>query len=696
MGNRRHKKASKSVLERSTVETVEKRTEDSNNKVLTQKTSISNDEDTTGDTAEVSEKTNSKSDVSAATKEVTEDDDNYLPNEPEKSCENKSKAIDQESIGVELAKNINGSITLDEIDDESKENELDGDNVKNIENNINGDTEVTQQVPVLRLVAIEKLLKPDFMKEEETVKESTSVKPKTSTKVAKISSRSRKSISYVEISDSSENETIESINSSSENELPSKNLSGTSRKSGDLSSKENNSTNNILSDGKSKHNFNNPTIISPSKAKMVKSFTLNIEKMPNNVNKLMKVYKVNDKKNHDELTNSEPIDIWSESDDFENMISTSKIEKKNSDAESSKTNSICEKEKSTRATRFNNASCKEELLKESNKNKKLNNKGSTKLSYKTKNDCLEATTRTTRNSEKRASSTTSSQINTEEEAAEEESIAVVENNTSKRSIKNRQSNLRDEPIASQSNSKVSVDKDGDDDVNDNDDDDKDKESSDEVLAIKKELIVPETRNKKKSPQKKFSNESEDSDNSSSSNGKVQKTKEVSDNLSSTSADEEISDDEPSPILETRMRSREKYDKNADFISLKKTIALRKKKKIEEIKPKMKSKSIQSTDNASKFKIPLKTKPDLIAKEKNEQETTPKTENTEITQTNAKKNTVANDPNADEKQEQIAKDNDSIVNSKFKKSYNTKCFFLFVQRFHCPGQLLSSQFNQNSN
>lgn len=690
MGNRRHKKASKSVLERSTVESEEKKTEDPINTDPTKKPSISNDEDTTGDTAEVSEKTNSKSDVSAATKDVSEDDDNYLPNEPEKSCVNKSKDIDQESLGVELAKNINGSIILDEIDEESKENELDVDNVKNIENNSNGDTEDLQQVPVLRLVAIEKLLKPDFMQEEETIKESTSAKSKTLTKLAKSSSRSRKSISYVEISDSSENETIESINSSSENGESSKKLSGTSRKSCDLSSKENNSTNNILSDGKSKHDFNNPTIISPSKAKMVKSFTLNIEKMPNNVNKLMKVYKVKDKKNHDELTNSEPIDIWSESDDFENMISTSKIEKKSSDAESSKTNSNCEKEESTRSTRFNKASCKEELLNESNINKKPNNKGSTKLSCKTKSDSLEPTKRTTKNSEKRSSSSTSSRINTEEDAAKEESSAVIENNTSKRSLKNRQTNIKNEPI------EVSVDKDDedeDDSDNDNDNDnDKDKESSDEILTIEKESIVPEKRNKKKSPQKKFSNESEDSDNNSSSNEKVQKTKEVSDNLSSNSADEEISQDEPSPLLETRMRSREKYDKNADFISLKQTIALRKKKKIEDMVPKMKSKSNQSTDNASKFKIPLKTK----AKEKNEQETTPKTENTEITQTNAKKNTVVNNPNADVKKEQITKDNDSIVNSKFKKSYNPKCFFLFVQRFHCPGQLLSSKFNLNSN
>ena len=650
MGNRRHKKASKSVLERSTVETVEKKSEDSINKVLTKIPSNSNDEDTTGDTAEVSEKTNSKSDVSAATKEVTEDDDNYLPNEPDKSCVNKNKAIDQESVGVELAKNINGSIILDEIDDESKENELD--NVKNIENKTKGDTEIIQQVPVLRLVAIEKLLKPDFMKEEETLKASTSSKSNTLTKLSKTSSRSRKNISYVEISDSSENETVESINSSSENEENSKKLPLASRKSGDIGIKENISTNKILSDGKSKHDFNNPSIISPSKAKMVKSFTLNIEKMPTNVNKLMKVYKVNDQKNHDELASPEPIDIWSESDDFENMISTSKIEKKSSDPEkSSKTNGNSEKEKSTRATRLNKASYNEEMLIESNKNKKPNCKSSLKISHKTKNDDLEVTRRTTRNSEKRAFNSTSRRINTKEDAAEEKSTTVIDNNTSKMSIKNPQNKIIDEPIASNSNLKKSVNKDEDDDN----------------IAIEIESIVSESRNKNRSPQKKFSNDREDSDHSSSSNENVQKTKEVPNNMSSTSADEEISEDEPSPILETRMRSREKYEKHADFISLKQTISLRKKKKLDEMEPKVNSKSIQSTDNASKFKIPLKTKSNLIASNVNNHETTPKTEITEITQTNSKKNTVVNNPSADVKKEQNAIDNDSIVNPKFKKS-----------------------------
>ena len=650
MGNRRHKKASKSVLERSTVETVEKKSEDSINKVLTKIPSNSNDEDTTGDTAEVSEKTNSKSDVSAATKEVTEDDDNYLPNEPDKSCVNKNKAIDQESVGVELAKNINGSIILDEIDDESKENELD--NVKNIENKTKGDTEIIQQVPVLRLVAIEKLLKPDFMKEEETLKASTSSKSNTLTKLSKTSSRSRKNISYVEISDSSENETVESINSSSENEENSKKLPLASRKSGDIGIKENISTNKILSDGKSKHDFNNPSIISPSKAKMVKSFTLNIEKMPTNVNKLMKVYKVNDQKNHDELASPEPIDIWSESDDFENMISTSKIEKKSSDPEkSSKTNGNSEKEKSTRATRLNKASYNEEMLIESNKNKKPNCKSSLKISHKTKNDDLEVTRRTTRNSEKRAFNSTSRRINTKEDAAEEKSTTEIDNNTSKMSIKNPQNKIIDEPIASNSNLKKSVNKDEDDDN----------------IAIEIESIVSESRNKNRSPQKKFSNDREDSDHSSSSNENVQKTKEVPNNMSSTSADEEISEDEPSPILETRMRSREKYEKHADFISLKQTISLRKKKKLDEMEPKVNSKSIQSTDNASKFKIPLKTKSNLIASNVNNHETTPKTEITEITQTNSKKNTVVNNPSADVKKEQNAIDNDSIVNPKFKKS-----------------------------
>lgn len=631
MGNRRHKKASKSVLERSTVE---KGTEDSNDKELTQKPSNSNDEDITGDTAEVSEKTNSKSDVSAATKEVTEDDDNNLPNELDKSCVNNYKSNEQESHGVEVANDKNGLKVLDEIDDESKENELEVDIVKNIENISNEDTEAEQQAPILRLVAIEKLLKPEFKKKDSTTKASTSLKSITlASKLTKTSSRSRKSISYVEISDSSENECDEIIDSSSENEEGLRKQSATTRKNGNLNSKENNSTNNILNDGKSKNDFNNTTIILPSKAKLVKSFSLNIEKMPINVNKLMKVYKLNDKKNNDELVNnSKPLDIWSESDDFENMISTSKIEKKSSDAEKDSKRNNCEKEKfTTRATRFNKTNKYAEMLNDSKTKKRPNIKGLI--------NAFEVTTRRTRNSDKRD---TTSQIETEKEKVDEEPTTVIDNSTSKGSIRNQQSNIKDFLTTSKSIIKTSVDN----------VDDYDNGKSDDNFSIEKESVAPETRNKKKTSPKKLSNESEDSDSTGSNISKiVQKTKEVSKSVSSSDSSEEIAEDEPTLILGTRMRSREKFGQNPDFITLKQTIEERKKRKLLELESKPKSKS---TDKVPKFKIPFKTE--------NKQEITPKTENTEITETNAKKN-IDNNPNADVKTENNVKDNDSIVNSK---------------------------------
>lgn len=160
---------------------------------------------------------------------------------------------------------------------------------------------------VLKLVPITQLLKPAVV--DEPVNEK--LKPPFKSNI-----RSKKSTSYIEISsDSDEPEQI-SLSSGSDDEVVAK--KPTSKRGRDAgSSKENNGTKNKLSNGASKKsNFKEP--MSPSKVmKNAKDFSVNLEKMPNNVNKLMKCYRVDEAR----------IESLSETDDFENMISTSKIDR---------------------------------------------------------------------------------------------------------------------------------------------------------------------------------------------------------------------------------------------------------------------------------------------------------------------------------------------------------------------------------
>ena len=162
--------------------------------------------------------------------------------------------------------------------------------------------------PGLRLVPLTQLLKPEVL-----------VKPANDkTKYArKTTPRVTKSTSYIEIS--SDSEEVDQISlSSTDDEIVLK-KSKSKRVSDAGSSKENKSTNNNLSNGGSKRfNFKEP--MSPTKyMKKGQDLLVNVEKMPNNVNKLMKCYRVDE-----ELSR---IESWSETDDFENMISTSKIDR---------------------------------------------------------------------------------------------------------------------------------------------------------------------------------------------------------------------------------------------------------------------------------------------------------------------------------------------------------------------------------
>lgn len=157
----------------------------------------------------------------------------------------------------------------------------------------------------LRLVPLSTLLKPEALVKPKPAE----VEPKPT---RKSSLKVRKSISYIEISSDSEGDS-----GSDSCVVVTKN---SSRHSRDGSTKENNSTNNKLSNGNSKKtNFKEP-VGSSHLLKSSKNFSVNLEKMPQNVNRLMKCYRVDGE-------NSTRIESLSDADDFENMITTSKIDR---------------------------------------------------------------------------------------------------------------------------------------------------------------------------------------------------------------------------------------------------------------------------------------------------------------------------------------------------------------------------------
>jgi hypothetical protein len=149
----------------------------------------------------------------------------------------------------------------------------------------------------LRLVPLNLLLKPEIVNP-----------PK---KQSPRKARNAKKSSYIELSseDSSDQEeeqiSIPSSSDSNESEVAKK-----KRKSTKANSSKH-------SNGNSSEIFKEP--MSPTKiTKSSKNLSVNLNKMPGNVNKLMKSYRVESETS---------VLSWSESDDFENMIETSKIDR---------------------------------------------------------------------------------------------------------------------------------------------------------------------------------------------------------------------------------------------------------------------------------------------------------------------------------------------------------------------------------
>ena len=208
----------------------------------------------------------------------------------EKASEKEPEVVEKEP---EVVENVDDPLEVDEPEKLETSEKLDSEKLQDDpleETSENPSAEESK--PTLRLVPLASLLKPSLLDE----------KPKQKSTPTR---KSRKNASYIEISSGEDSEAeMISIGSTSSDE--SSQRRSTSRRK---RNKENNSTNK-LSNGTGKH-------------AMPKDLSINLEKMPQNVNKLMKCYRVGELREK-----SLPrIESWSDTDDFENMISTSKIDR---------------------------------------------------------------------------------------------------------------------------------------------------------------------------------------------------------------------------------------------------------------------------------------------------------------------------------------------------------------------------------
>lgn len=236
----------------------------------------------------------------------------------------------QQSDGPKILNEVDGTLidapledATNEKDKESEKEKANDEPEAEVEAEVEAEPIEAKPVMKLRLVPLTMLLKPALLE--------APAKPATSkASPRKFAARSRKSTSYIEISSDSgedaEQISIGSTTSESSNDDDddaTRKRSPSKRKRDAGSSKENNSTNNKLSNGTGhRSNFKEP--MSPSKImKNSKDFSVNLEKMPNNVNKLMKCYRLSEEKE----SSGTRIESWSETDDFENMIVTSKIDR---------------------------------------------------------------------------------------------------------------------------------------------------------------------------------------------------------------------------------------------------------------------------------------------------------------------------------------------------------------------------------
>lgn len=179
-------------------------------------------------------------------------------------------------------------------------------------------SEESKPTPCLRLVPLNLLLKPEIINP-----------PK---KSAIQNSRNTKKSSYIEVSsgDESSDQDQSKISTQSSSSEASEIAKGRDWKKKQISTKSNSKSK--FRNGNSLEIFKEP--MSPNRiAKNSKNLSMNLNKMPENVNKLMKSYRIESETS---------VLSWSESEDFENMIETSKIDRTFLDQEKNSENTSAE------------------------------------------------------------------------------------------------------------------------------------------------------------------------------------------------------------------------------------------------------------------------------------------------------------------------------------------------------------------
>lgn len=201
--------------------------------------------------------------------------------------------------------------------DESKEN---------INENVNSESIEKPPItiaPLLRLVAIEKLLKPDVLlkqNEPEPSRQRKSAMNKNTRKVSR-----KKSIECIELSSSnsssSDEDQIDISSTTSESKSSDSDEVVVKRRTSTRNTRQTQNTN-----GKSKSTISPNKII--NKNEKIKSLSVNLQKMPKNVNSFVKVYKIDaNSSNEKQSVKISSQNFNSDSDDFEKLISMTTIEK---------------------------------------------------------------------------------------------------------------------------------------------------------------------------------------------------------------------------------------------------------------------------------------------------------------------------------------------------------------------------------
>lgn len=247
--------------------------------------------------------------------------------EPDKDMQEAGHFKNNDQIGEGSEKILNEKQKQDENGSESNGkmilNEIDGTLIDAPEDSLEEIYAEPAETPkpTLRLVPLAKLMNPTLL-----------INPLNASKrltANKSSPRQRKNASYIEIS-SDEDEPVQISLSSSDSNSTSDTSKAISIKSlpKKASTNKNHRTVKLSNDTSNTLSLNELETV-----KRAKPLSINLVKMSSNVNKLMRTYRISEDKERNSLPKIEPC---SETEDFENMISTSKINKTKVDLEEEK------------------------------------------------------------------------------------------------------------------------------------------------------------------------------------------------------------------------------------------------------------------------------------------------------------------------------------------------------------------------